>query len=263
MILCHTKLEKRKTQYILLPSEVLLQINAYLVLAAGCTRYAIDLGQYMSNSLFNNWPKVRHIKEAPKDYDPSAPKNYSKWSPDRPYFVTLEGGKVSLYVDRQMLKDIMKDYESDLKRVIREKKCTYFNNGRFNRCNKDCMQCELYLYGYASLAKSYGGSFSVDAMNDDSGKEDDDRLYELPDEDYVNPLDKMIKEERASIIRGAIKSLEEKYQKVIQYTYYENLNPTDIERKYKIARKTVTDRLEKAKKLVKEILENYEEFKNK
>lgn len=220
----------------------------------------------MANSLFNNWPKVRHIKEAPKDYDPSAPKDYSMWSPDRPYLVTLEGGKVSLYVDRQMLKDIMRDYEADLKRVVREQKCTYYKDGRFCRCNKDCTdpkQCELYLMGYKDLIKSYGGSFSVDSLNDDEDKEDDDRLYELPDEDYVNPLDKMIKDERASIIRGAIKSLEEKYQKIIQYTYYENLNPTDIERKYKIARKTVTDRLEKAKKLVKEILENYEEFKNK
>lgn len=220
----------------------------------------------MANSLFNNWPKVRHIKEAPKDYNPSAPKDYSKWSPDRPYFVTLEGGKVSLYVDRQMLKDIMRDYEADLKRVVREQKCTYYKDGRFCRCNKDCTdpkQCELYLMGHKDLIKSYGGSFSVDSLNDDEDKEDDDRLYELPDEDYVNPLDKMIKEERVSIIRGAIKSLEEKYQKVIQYTYYENLNPTDIERKYKIARKTVTDRLEKANKLVKEILENYEEFKNK
>ncbi len=220
----------------------------------------------MANSLFNNWPKVRHIKEAPKDYDPSAPKNYSNWSPDRPYLVTLEGGKVSLYVDRQMLKDIMRDYEADLKRVVREQKCTYYKDGRFCRCNKDCTdpkQCELYLMGHKDLIKSYGGSFSVDSLNDDEDKEDDDRLYELPDEDYVNPLDKMIKEERASIIRGAIKSLEEKYQKVLHYTYYENLNPTDIERKYKIARKTVTDRLEKAKKLVREILENYEEFKNK
>ena len=216
----------------------------------------------MANSLFNNWPRVRLIKNAPEDYNPEKDdNNYSRWSYLRPYLVVLEGSEVSLYVDRQMLKDIMRDYESDLKRVIRDKKCTYFNNGRFNRCNKDCAQCELYLMGYASLAKSYGGDFSVDSLNDDA-EENDDRLYELPDENYVSPLDLRIKEEKASIIRGAISSLEEKYQKVIHYTYYENLNPTDIEKKYNIARKTVTNRLKKAKDLIKEILSKYDDFKN-
>ena len=218
--------------------------------------------QQMANSLFNNWPRVRHIKEAPKDYDSSASKDYSKWSPDRPYFVTLEGGKVSLYVDKQMVNDIMRDYKSDLARLMREQKCTFFKNGRFNRCCKDCTQCELYLMGYADLAKSFGGAFSVDSMNDDEDKEDDDRLYELPDNDHEDVLNRMIREERYEIIRREINSLEEKLRQVVKYTFYENLNPYEIEKKYQIPSSTVQDRLKKAIKLIGKTLKSMDEFKN-
>ena len=238
---------------------MLLQINAYLVLTAECTRYVIDLGQYMSTSLFIGWPKVRHIKNAPKDYKPEDDNDYSKWAPSRPYFVMLEGNRESIYVDAQTVREILRDYEADFKRIVREKKCSYYDNGRLKICNKDCLQCELYMKGYASLSNSYGGNISVDSINAES---DDDRLYELPDDDAITPLDKMIKEENIIIIRNTIESLEEKYKAIIIYTYYENLTPTDIENKYRIPRNTVIDRLKKAKILVKERLLNYDNFKD-
>ena len=162
----------------------------------------------MAKSLFQDWPRVRLIKDAPKDYDPKDENNYSKWSPSRPYFVTLEDGKSSLYVDKEMLNDIMRDYKSDLARIMRDKKCTFYKNGRFNRCNRDCTECKLYRYGYIGLVKSYGGEFSVDSMNDEDSE--DDRLYELPDDNHENVLDKMIREERQEIVKRELDSLEEK-----------------------------------------------------
>ena len=239
---------------------MLLQIDAYLALTAECTRYVIDLGQYMSRSLFNGWPKARLINNVPDNYKFEDENDYSKWSPNRPYFVTLEGGKVSLYVDKQTVIDIFRDYKTDYARILREKKCTYYKDCRFNRCKKDCNKCELYLMGYAGLAKSLGGDISVDFINDE--KVDNNGLLELPDEEHEDVLNKMISEEKNQLLKSVVNSLNNKYKVIIQYTFYEGLNPYEIEKKYRIPHTTVQERLKKALAILKEMLLEYEEFKN-
>ena len=224
--------------------------------------------------------KPFYIKDvnAPKDYDFEATyisaeelkkmpehiqsREYVLWRPDRRNFIVLEGNVYKMYVDDEMLRDILRPYEAEEKASQREWRCKEFDSrGLIKRCDKDCTKCKLFIEGY-DLSKTMGAPLSVDTI---SGDDESDDLFEfedgaqLPINDRSNEsqLDKLIEQKKREALIKEIRLLDDKLKVVLELTVINNMNPTEIERHTGIARSTVKDRLNKGIAILKEKLKNY------
>jgi len=220
---------------------------------------------------------IKDVK-APKDFDFEAPyisaeelkkmpehiqsREYVLWRPDRKNFIVLEGCIYKMYVDDEMLRDILRPYEAEEKEAQREWRCKeYDSRGLMKRCDKDCNHCKLFLEGY-DLSQVMGAPISVEKI---SGNDEDDEQFEFEDGDQLPPhlrekksiLDKLIEQEKREALIKEIRLLDDKLKVVLELTVINNMNPTEIERHTGIARSTVKDRLNKGIAILREKLKNY------
>lgn len=87
-------------------------------------------------------------------------------------------------------------------------------------------------------------------------READDELPDMDEKDY--PLMTVIKNEEADMIRELVKLLPEKYKTVILLFYMEELSTTQIAKVLRIPQGTVLSRLNFARKMLKERIEEDE-----
>ena len=166
--------------------------------------------------------------------------NWHEKSVDRPFYIDLEyEGRI--YVDRETYLNYMRDEWREWKEESRKSRCQVpSEKGGLKRCTDDCSKCPFF---------RNGRNISLDQLYDNYE-------YEVEDESS-DIIQKLIKDEKAAMIRKAVEELSPINKMITKKIIYEDKSQDEIAEILGISQTAVSKRYSKSLDQLKEKLSEY------